>query len=186
MNDKKYSIKGVDFRTELIIGFSIVPFILIFGQTAVSLYSSFKNVEFRNIPFFVFLGGAATGMGIGLFVAKILGKKMSSLWHIELNDRLLNINFKNKKWSMKLNEITKLKIYGNPKFKYVSISNNNENIKIRIGNSGLTHFSTSDDLKEVDDFIRELQGHFNKNYVKKDGTVKQSPLGTVKLTYVKK
>lgn len=182
----EYNIKGVDLKTELIIGFSIVPFILLFGQLAVSLYSSFKNVEFRNIPFFIFLGGGLAGMAVGLIVAKILGKKMSAIWEIQLKDELLNIKFKNRKWEIKLDEISKLKIYGNPNFKYLSIFYNNENIKMRIGNSGLTPFSTQDDLKQLDDFITEIQPYFEKNCLKKDGTVKQSPLGTVKLTYLKK
>ena len=182
----EYNIKGVDLKTELIIGFSIVPFILIFGQLSATFYSSFKNVEFRNIPFFIFLCGGLAGMTVGLIVAKILGKKMSAIWKIELKDQSLSIRFKNRRWEMELDEISKFKIYGNSNFKYISIFKNDENIRMRIGNSGLTPFSTQDDLKQLDDFITEIQPYFEKNCLKKDGTVKQSPLGTVKLTYLKK
>ncbi|WP_047097885.1 hypothetical protein [Chryseobacterium lactis] len=182
----EYNIKGVDLKAELIMGFSIVPFILIFGQLSATLYTSFKNVEFRNIPFFIFLGGGLAGMTVGLTVAKILGKKMSAIWKIELNDESLSIRFKNRSWRMELDEISKLKIYGNSNFKYISIFKNDENIRMRIGNSGLTPFSTQDDLKELDNFITEIRPYFEKNYSKKEGIVKQSPSGTVKLTYLKK
>ena len=182
----EYNIKGVDLKTELIIGFSIVPFILLFGQLSATLYSSFNNVEFRNIPFFIFLGGGLAGMAVGLIVAKILGKKMSAIWKIELKNESLSIRFKNRRWEMKLGEISKLKIYGNPNFKYISIFKNDENIRMRIGNSGLTPFSTQDDLKQLDNFITEIRPYFEKKYSKKEGVVKQSPSGTVKLTYLKK
>jgi len=182
----EYNIKGVDLKTELIIGLSIALFIIIFGQLVITLYSSFNHVKFRNIPFSVFLGGGLSGMAVGLIIAKVLGKNMSSVWKIELRDNLLNISFKNREWKMRLDEISKLKIYGNPNFKYISIFKNNESIRMRIGNSGLTPFSTQDDLKQLDDFIKEIQPYFEKNYSKKDGTVKQSPPGTVKLTYLKK
>ncbi len=186
MNTLEYNIKGIDLKTELIIGLSIVPFIIIFGQLVITLYSSFNHVEFRNIPFSIFLGGGFTGMTAGLVIAKILGKNMSSVWQIELKGDMLDISFKNRKWKMKLDEISKLKIYGNPNFKYISIFKNNESIRMRIGNRGLTPFSTQDDLKQLDDFVKEIQPYFDMNYSKNDGTVKQSPPGTVKLTYLKK
>ncbi|WP_426791355.1 hypothetical protein [Sphingobacterium sp. WOUb80] len=187
MRQLKYYIKGVDLKTELLIGFSIVPFIILFGQLSIILFRSINHVEFRNIPHFVFLGGGLAGLSVGLLLAKILGKKMSEFWEIILiNDLELTIRFKKRKWEMKLDEILKFKIYGSTNFKYVSIYTNNQVIKMRFGNSGLTPFSTINDLKELDNFMAEILPYFDKNYEKKDGTVQRSPSGTIKLTYLKK
>jgi hypothetical protein len=184
--NKIYHIKGVDLKTELIIGFSIIPFILILGELAVNLYSNFTGVAFRNIPYFIFLAGGVTGLTIGLIVAKLLGKKMCATWEIQLQNELLSIGFKNRKWKMKLNEISKFKIYGNANFKYISIFKDDEKIKMRFGNSGLTPFSAHDDMKQLNDFINELQDYLNKNFVKKDSAVAKSPKGTLKLIYLRK
>ncbi|WP_353151487.1 hypothetical protein [Chryseobacterium sp.] len=183
---KKYSVKGVDLRTEVIIGVSIIPFFLIFSVLTIWFYHNMTGVEFRNIPFTITLGGMFSGIVVGLLFARILGKSMSGIWYIEIQQEDLLIGFKNKIWFVPLDELSKLKIFGNPGFKYVSIFYQNESIRMRIGNSGLTPFSTDIDLQQLDNFIKEIQPYLEKHYSKKDGTVKQSPPGTVKLTYFKK
>lgn len=184
--NKKYKIVGVDLKTELIIGLSIIPFFLIFSVLTIWFYNNVTGIEFRNIPFYIILGGMVLGISIGLLFAKILGRNLNSVWNIEVQPEVLLISFKDKKWMFQFNEISKFKIFGNPGFKYVSIFKNNESVRMRIGNSGLTPFSNQEDLKQLEDFIKEIQPYFEKNYSKKDGTVKQSPPGTVKLTYLKK
>ncbi|MFL9834244.1 hypothetical protein [Chryseobacterium terrae] len=182
----KYNITGVDLKTELIIALSIVPFFLLFSALSLFLYNNLTGVEFRNIPFYITLGGMISGIILGLFFAKFLGKKMNDVWLIKEEDGILEINFKKKSWTIQLNNIAKFKIFGNSNFKYVSIFTANETVKMRIGNSGLTPFSSPEDLMKLDNFIDEIKPYFDKNYSKKDGTVKQSPPGTVKLTYLKK
>ncbi|WP_159479889.1 hypothetical protein [Chryseobacterium sp. 18068] len=183
---KKYNIKGVDLKTELIIALSIIPFFLLFSVLSLFLYNRLTGVEFRNIPFYIVLGGMILGIVIGLLFAKALAKKMNGVWKIEEQGDTLEIVFKQQKWKIGLNNILKFKIFGNSNFKYISIFTADETIRMRIGNSGLTPFSAPEDLIHLDSFIKEIQPYFDKNYSKKDGTVKQSPPGTVKLTYLKK
>lgn len=184
--NKKYKIAGVDLKIELMIALSIVPFFLIFSILTIFLYHNITGIEFRNIPFYIIVGGMLLGISLGLLFAKVLGKKMNGIWKIEVYPEELLISFKKEKWTIKLDNISKFKIFGNPNFKYVSIFTNNETVRMRIGNSGLTPFSTPDDLKQLDNFIKEVNPYLEKNYLRKDGTVKQSPPGTVKLTYLKK
>lgn len=184
--DEKYKITGVNLKVELIIGLSIVPFFLIFSILTIFLYNNITDVEFRNIPFYIVIGGMLLGISLGLLFAKVLGKKMNGIWRIEVKQEYLLISFKKEKWAIKLDEILKFKIYGNPNFKYVSIFTNNEVVRMRIGNNGLAPFSNAEDLKKLDVFIKQIQPFFDENYLKKDGTVNLSPVGTVKLTYLKK
>lgn len=184
---EKFSIRGVDLKSEILIGLSIIPFILLMSFLVISSYHSLTNIDYKNIPFYIVIGGMILGMMIGLFFARLIGRKMSSYWNILLVNEDLSIEFKNQKWSFNLSEITKLKIYGNPNFKYVSFwINNKKPLRMRIGNSGLTPFSDKHDMGELEKFIDRIEIFYSLNYTKIDNKLKQSPAGTVKLTYKKK
>ncbi|WP_407402934.1 hypothetical protein [Chryseobacterium sp.] len=183
---KSYNIKGVDLKSELILGFSILPFIIIGSAISVYTYHNVMHYDYKNIPFTIVLGGLIFGSSIGLLIINFLGKKISSTWKIKFSDEDISIDFKNKKWRFTLNEVTKLKIYGIQNFKYVSFwLNNKDCIKLRIGNSGLTPFSDKEDLKILDNFLKDLLPYFENKYLKIDKLKKISPPGTIKLTYIK-
>ena len=57
---------------------------------------------------------------------------------------------------------------------------------MRIGDSGLTPFSTKKDLVSLENFLNDVQTFFNSNYIKINKVKKISPTGTIKLTYIKK
>lgn len=184
--NKRYNIRGVNLNSEILIGFSIIPFVLIIGITTILFYHNLMNIDYKNIPFYIVLGGMIIGMYIGIFFAKFLGKRISSIWEIKLTNNDLSIVFKEKKWRFNLDDISKLKIYGNQQFKYVSFFLlDNQRIKMRIGNTGLTPFSNKEDLQNLDLFLKDLQPYFEKEYQKIDKLKKLSPPGTVKLTYLK-
>ena len=184
--NKKYSIRGVNLNSEILVGLSILPFIIISGIVTPIFFNHLTNVDYNNIPFYVVFGGLTFGAYIGLFFAKFLGKRMSSIWNIELANNDLSIGFKEKKLRFNLDDVSKFKIYGNPNFKYVSFFLlDNQYIKMRIGNSGLTPFSSKEDLQNLDAFLKDLQPYFEKEYHKIDKLKKVSPPGTVKLTYLK-
>ena len=184
---KQYKIIGVDLKSELIIGFSILPFIVLGGILSIYLYHSILQVEYRIIPFYIVFGGLLLGMSIGLIFAKLLGKNLRATWYITLSNENLLVQFKDKEWNFSLEEVIKFKIYGNPNFKYISFWLNNEKtIKMRIGDSGLTPFSTKKDLVSLENFLNDVQKFFNSNYIKINKVKKISPTGTIKLTYIKK
>lgn len=177
-------IKGVDLKSELIIDFAIVPFIIIIGFISIYFYHHLSGTEYRNIPFYVILGGMIGGMTIGLLFVKYLGKKLSSYWNIELLNNDISIEFKKRNWRFNLNEVSKLKIYGNKKFKYVSFwIDNREPIRMRIGDSGLTPFSDKEDIEK---FINRLQAFCNNNYIKVDKVKKNIPFWNCKINFLKK
>lgn len=186
--NKNFKIKGVDLKTEMILGFTLIPFILIIGPILIQSYHKITGVEYRNIPFYVVLGGLSIGMTIGLLFIRVLGKKLNSTWNIELEDNNnIKITFKNKSWKFNLEDVSKFKIAGNNHFKYVSFwLPEKESIRMRIGKSDLTPFSDSADLLNIAILLKNIQPFFDKKYTRIDKTKKISPEGTVKLTYLKK
>lgn len=104
---------------------------------------------------------------------------------IEIQEKFIEVKFKNNNCLIDFSYITKLQINGNSDFKYLSIYTNTQSIRMRIGNSGLTPFSAQEDFLELDRFICEISPHFVQKYREIDKTKKLSPPNTVKLTYLK-
>lgn len=96
---KKYNIKGVNLKSELIICFSIIPFIIILGAISIAFYHQLNGTEYRNIPFYIFLCSLLLGASAGLLFAKFLGGRLRASWNIELTDDHLIIHFKSEKWN---------------------------------------------------------------------------------------
>lgn len=77
---KKFIINGVDLKIELLIALSVIPSFLIFSGLSLFFYNHFTGFDFKNISFYIVLGGMIFGIVLGLVFAEYLGKKLSSKW----------------------------------------------------------------------------------------------------------
>jgi len=190
-SENTYEFYGVDAKTEwrigAIVGFCIIlmmaiSFILVEG------FIKFKHDIWR-IVFLAIVGSGVAG-GISLILSRVvvimefLGKKYRKLWQLQKSGTMIEIKYNGLTNEIFLEDIIKVKIYGNLEFKYFTIKTQTKTVKIRVGNSGLTPFSRDGDVRILDSFIDTLKPYLNKNFAKKDKKFYMP--NNVKLIYTRK
>ena len=201
MNTEKiYEFYGVDAKSEIRMCIVLAVCILLMMFIPVFIYEYFivnrnhthttMNIVWLNILLAILGGGSAITVGTILskseVVLRFLGKKYKKLWELRKSEKMIVIKYDNLMCEIFLEEIIKVKIYGNSKFKYFTIKTQNKTIKIRVGISWLTPFSREGDVQILDSFVEILKPYLDKNFTKKDKALSISPDDTVKLTYTKK
>ena len=197
MNTEKiYEFYGVDAKSEMRMCLILAVCILLMMFIPVFIYEYFivnrnhTHIVWLNILLAILGGGSAITVGTILskseVVLRFLGKKYKKLWELRKSEKMIVIKYDNLMCEIFLEEIIKVKIYGNSKFKYFTIKTQNKTIKIRVGISWLTPFSREGDVQILDSFVEILKPYLDKNFTKKDKALSISPDDTVKLTYTKK
>ena len=178
-SEKTYEFFGVDAKTEWRLGliFGIILLVLVVFL-AICLMPLFEKVM-------SFLLALSLGLGCGLFILNLLGKKHRKLWRVKMMDDKCQIWYGNKEHLFLWNDIIQMSIEGNVGFRYFTIKTQTQAVKIRVGTSPLTPFSQKRDLEVLDTCINTLKSFLNEYFTRKVITSPFSSKKATKITYTR-
>lgn len=185
-DSNKYVFYGINKRTELIIGTAFGLLMIITWIIICFLYCTYMHIEYTRISIRLFGGFGILAACVCLPFLNFAGKYYRGKWIITVTNNTLHLFYKSDIREILLDDIRKIKNYGNSEFRYLTIKSSTRTVYIRTGTSVLTPFSRKDDMAMIDAFFRELRPYLDRLFTKKDNTVAGSPKGTVKLTYIRK
>lgn len=163
---RNFQFDGVDAKTEWKIGLILaVPALAVFFLV---MYVSEFYLPKTYFLYPVLLASVLT-IVISILILKLLsGTIKDKKWNINIDDKVLEITYKNIKKAIPLTDIRSIKNLGNVGFRYLTIITHHETIKIRVGNTGFVPFSTQKDLEIFDDFVEYLRPFLYENFNKKE------------------
>ncbi|WP_300670318.1 hypothetical protein [Soonwooa sp.] len=165
MSNKKFIFQGLDAKTELRLSLLLVlPVLATMIGTLVIINMLFPKLYFLGSVVF----SASLAVSVAVFILKYFSKKIKDKkWIIGIENDEVKISFRNTFYNFKLEDLVIIKNLGNVGFRYFSLKTKTEIIKIRVGNTALTPFSTDKDVEEVDNFVAYLMPYINENFNKK-------------------
>lgn len=174
MKKNEYYIKGVNFKTEIILGLSLIPFILIIGIILIQTYHEITGTEEKNIPYYIVFSSLVTGASVGLLLTKLLGKILRKEFLFSIDDNAILVKSKLKSLKFEFTDIKEISIVGtSDNMRYFKITTNQYKLKIRLGTYNLAPFSDKEDIATIDDLIEQLAILFkNKDFSIKKINVK--------------
>jgi hypothetical protein len=161
MTNKTFEITGVTLKTELKVSFLFGICFVFFWVASVYLYYTFNHLEsIVHIPFYIFFGAMFVGFAWGLFVARILGRKMRIKYLFEISEESLKIkssdNFQSYTFDyINLKLVSLVGTAGSMRF--FKIVSEDKTLKIRLGTYGLAPFSEKIDIQTMDTMISDLE-----------------------------
>ncbi|MDR1198662.1 MAG: hypothetical protein LBK94_06575 [Prevotellaceae bacterium] len=162
---KEFKFQGVDAKTECKLGLMLLFLTLLIFISSIYIVSLLIPDIYFLYP--VFLASGLTVV-VSIFILKFLSNAVKNKqWIIHVNNESLDISFKNHTCNIPLDDIRIIKNMGNSGFRYLTITANNETIKIRVGNTVLVPFSTAKDILTVDALINYLKPYINERFNKK-------------------
>ena len=162
---KEFRFKGVDLKTELILGFmlSIPLMIIVPGFFYLIHVLSEGSPVAGNL-----LWASSLILASSVLLLKFFTKRIKNrLWVIKAGETELDITFRDKHYSFSLSEIRIIKNLGGHGLRYLTIITKKEKVRIRVGDIALAPFSTQKDIEEVDAFVAYLKPYINRNFNKK-------------------
>lgn len=166
MNHKEFRFQGLDAKTEFKLALNqILPGLIVMIGTVI-----FTNMLFPKIHFLSpLLFAAFLTLSVCMLILKQLTKRVRfKEWVVIINSENLKIKFQNLQYIFNLTDIKMIKNLGNAGFRYLTIITNKDIIKIRVGNTGLTPFSSEKDIEQLDDFVEYLMVYVRENFNQKE------------------
>lgn len=166
MENKEFRFEGLDAKTELKLALN-----LIFPGLAVMIgVLILTNMLFPRIYFlYPLLFAAFLTLLVCIFILKQLTKRIKGKeWIVVINNENVQIKFQNLHYIFNLAEIKMIKNLGNAGFRYLTIVTQRDNIKIRVGNTGFTPFSSEKDIEKLDEFVEYLMPYIRENFNQKE------------------
>lgn len=160
-----FNFQGVDFKTEMKIASTLViPILLVLALTFSFFHFLFPKTYFLYVGITAVLLALSIAM---LFLQLVMRFVKDKTWQISINKDDVTIRFRKNTWAFKLQDIRVIKNMGSFEFRYLTIITRHETIKIRVGNTGLTPFSTEEDINKLDDFVAFLKPYIDEGFNKK-------------------
>ena len=166
LRDKEFTFEGLDAQTEIRLSLIlIIPGLFVMLGTLFVVNYFFPKIFFLFALIFAALLTLSVCM---LILKKLVTNIKDKKWSIKINDTNINIKFQKNIYQFNLSEIKEIKNMGNAGFRYLTIKTRNEKVKIRVGDTGLTPFSTQEDIKKLDAFVEYLMPYFKENFNQKE------------------
>ncbi|KFF18898.1 hypothetical protein [Chryseobacterium sp. JM1] len=168
MENKEFRFEGLDAKTELKLALNLIlPGLAVMIGTLILTNRLFPGIYFL----YPLLFAAFLTLSVCMLILKQLAKRVKAKeWIVVINNENLKIKFQNLQYIFSLSDIKMIKNLGNDGFRYLTIITNKDVIKIRVGNTGLTPFSSEKDIEQLDDFVEYLMpyvwGNFNQKELK--------------------
>lgn len=164
-----YKFFGVDFRTELLLGFIAGFLCILFWFGFLFCYYEYFDLDsILRISKQIFFFCMFSGLLICLIILRFMGIYCRSLWHISEHQNQFIVSFKKYKWVIEKKNIQKIEYIGNESFRYLSFISDNHKVKIRVGYNVLTPFSRKEDLEILEKFIESIKPFLFENFSNKN------------------
>lgn len=166
MENKEFRFEGLDAKTELKLAlYLIFPGLAVMIGTLILIDMLAPKIHFLYSSLFA----AFLTFSVCTFILKQLAKRVKSKeWVIVIDNGTLNIKFQNQHSIFSLTDMKKIKNLGNAGFRYLTVITNKDRIKIRVGNTGLTPFSSEKDIEQLDEFVAYLMPYIRENFNQKE------------------
>ncbi|KPE49408.1 hypothetical protein [Chryseobacterium indologenes] len=166
MENKEFRFEGLDAKTELKLALNLIfPGLVVMIGTLILTNMLFPKVYFL----YPLLFAAFLTLAVCMLILKQLAKRIQAKeWRVVINNENLTIKFQNLQYIFNLADIKMIKNLGNAGFRYLTIITNKDNIKIRVGNTGLTPFSSEKDIEQLDEFVKYLMPYIRENFNQKE------------------
>lgn len=163
---KEFTFQGLDYRTEIWLGLSIVPIIVMVLVGGFYTIRMFFQLNLLMVP-------------RGLIIAAILGVSLFSLhwlvklvpnrtWVVQVDDSRLLIQFGKRYFDIPLDSLRRIESMGNEGLRYLSfVTKEGLAVRIRVGIGAMTPFSKPEDMQTVDALMRYLKPYIDKHFNKK-------------------
>ena len=151
MENREFRFQGLDAKTELRLALNLIfPALFIMVGTLIITNMLFPKIYFL----FRLLFAAFLTLAVSMFILKEMIQRIKNkMWVVKINNGNMEITFQSSKYNFPLSTIKMIKNLGEPGFRYLTIKTNNQIVKFRVGNTGLTPFSTDEDIKTIDDLV---------------------------------
>ncbi|MBC9913786.1 hypothetical protein [Chitinophaga varians] len=165
INQREFSFRGVDYKTEIWLGISIIPVLMLLGGCVYGL-SKFWQIDFLKIP-------------RGLLIPALLGTSLFSLhwmvklvrnnrWIVNVDDERLCLQYGKQRFEIPWDNLRRIENMGNAELRYLSfVAKDGLKVRIRVGTGAMTPFSGPEDIAAVDAFIKHLSPYIDKHFNKK-------------------
>ncbi len=166
MENKEFRFEGLDAKTEFKLALNLIfPALAVMIGTLVLTNMLFPKIHFL----YPLLFAAFLTLVVCMFILKQLTKRVKGKeWLVEINNENVEIKFQNLHCIFGLAEIKMIKNLGNVGFRYLTIVTKKDSIKIRVGNTGLTPFSSDRDIEKLDEFVEYLTPYIRENFNQKE------------------
>ncbi|SFN22679.1 hypothetical protein SAMN05421594_1633 [Chryseobacterium oleae] len=166
MENKEFRFEGLDAKTELKLALNLIlPGLAVMIGTLILTNMLFPGIYFL----YPLLFAAFLTLSVCMLILKQLAKRVKAKeWIVVINNENLKIKFQNLQYIFSLGDIKMIKNLGNDGFRYLTIITNKDVIKIRVGNTGLTPFSSEKDIEQLDDFVEYLMPYVRENFNQKE------------------
>lgn len=166
MENKEFRFEGLDAKTELKLALNLIlPGLAVMIGTLILTNRLFPGIYFL----YPLLFAAFLTLSVCMLILKQLAKRVKAKeWIVVINNENLKIKFQNLQYIFSLSDIKMIKNLGNDGFRYLTIITNKDVIKIRVGNTGLTPFSSEKDIEQLDDFVEYLMPYVRENFNQKE------------------
>lgn len=167
IKEKEFRFQGLDLKTEIWLGFALLPILVVVLLGLFYLINVFLPVNPLRVP-------------RGLLIPAILGISILSMywlaklvrdktWTVRVNaDRLL-IRFRKREFDIPLNSIREIKNMGSADFRYLTFfTKEGAAVRMRVGIGAMTPFSAKEDLQAVDEMMTCLRPYIDQHFNKKD------------------
>lgn len=166
MENKEFRFEGLVAKTELKLALSLIfPGLAVMIGTLILTNMLFPKTHFL----YPLLFAAFLTLLVCVLILKQLTKRVKTKeWVVVINNESLNIKFQNLQYLFNLTDIKMIKNLGNAGFRYLTIVTTKDIIKIRVGNTGLTPFSSEKDIERLDEFVEYLMPYIRENFNQKE------------------
>ncbi len=165
MKKSKFEFYGVDSKTELSIGLIAgLSLIVVWFGLLLFYYEYFQLDSVLRISKRIFFLCLLIGFSVCILIIKVLSHKYKNLWTIIYLEDYLTITFKDEILRLEKKDIQEISYLGNENFRYLSFFAKEQNIKIKVGTSFLTPFSTKEDLRIIDGFVEFISPFLKNNF----------------------
>jgi len=166
MENKEFRFEGLDAKTELKLALSLIlPGLTVMIGTLIVTNMLFPKIHFLYPSLFA----ASLTLSVCMLILKQLAKRVKdSEWVIVIHNGNLHIKFQNQHYNFSLTDMKRIKNLGSTGFRYLTIITDKDRIKIRVGNTGLTPFSSEKDIEQLDEFVKYLMPYIRENFNQKE------------------
>ncbi|NML37214.1 hypothetical protein HHL17_08375 [Chitinophaga sp. G-6-1-13] len=166
IKQKEFRFQGLDYRTEIWLGLSIIPVLAAVLVGTFYLVRMIFPLDLLRIPRGIIIGII---LGISFLSLKWMVKLVHNrTWIVNVDDDRLLLQFGKRRFDIPLGSIRRIENMGNVGFRYLSfVTQEGLTVRIRVGATAMTPFSTAEDVQTVDDFIRYLKPYIDKHFNKK-------------------
>ncbi|SJZ97597.1 hypothetical protein SAMN04488128_102118 [Chitinophaga eiseniae] len=167
IKEKEFRFQGLDLKTEIRLGFALLPILVVVLLGLFYLLNVFLPVNPLQVP-------------RGLIIPAILGISILSMywlaklvrdktWTVRVNAERLLIRFRKQEFDIPLESIREINNMGSADFRYLTFyTKTGLSVRMRVGIGAMTPFSRKEDLQTVDEMMSCLKPYIDKHFNKKD------------------